>query len=523
MNTFPQIDKLNTTFIIVNNIVTGLKNQISTHKYILLILLLGALLRFYDFPNRYSISGDSARDAMVAFESASRLQLPLTGPFSSLGSFTFGPWYFWIISMGALVLRFAFAPWLLITLSSIFTVYLMYKIGTQVFNQKTGLTLAFITAISPFQNITSTGLTNPNITAFFSALSIYLFLRSFRSKNPKTLPFFFGLILGISVTIHYSVAGLLPLAPALLLRSNQKISSFIKSIGGILAAFTPTLLFELNNNWFNLKNIIYYYQVGQYNIYVPNRWLFYIRDFWPGFLAEFFGLHIYIAVPLTLAIIAISLYLIYRKKFSLTLLILTIILAINFLILRYYRGERSYGYLQYLYPLLITFLGIFINYILTQFKSKYTIIALISAFFLVTFINTAPKFERSYKNATIIEMSNAIIENFPSEKFMLYQCESYSYDNIYGMTLYLEKLNKIDPNGRKIGLLDQHCFFPLDSPTPVSVKELQDPLFVSPYPMLKKIHAADFSQAPETKLTEYKWNPLSQDIVFVDVTRWWLK
>ena len=62
---------------------------------LLIILIIGIFFRFYNTPMRYSLGDDSSRDAMVAFEDAKEFQLPLLGPFSSLGPFTFGPWYYY--------------------------------------------------------------------------------------------------------------------------------------------------------------------------------------------------------------------------------------------------------------------------------------------------------------------------------------------------------------------------------------------------------------------------------------------
>ncbi len=59
------------------------------------ILLIAIFLRFNHAPYRYSLGRESIRDAFVAIESAKELQLPLIGPFSSTGPYTFGPWYWY--------------------------------------------------------------------------------------------------------------------------------------------------------------------------------------------------------------------------------------------------------------------------------------------------------------------------------------------------------------------------------------------------------------------------------------------
>ncbi|MBI5619473.1 hypothetical protein HY950_00745, partial [Candidatus Gottesmanbacteria bacterium] len=72
-----------------------MSSRTKTPLVLLLILAVAIFFRFYNAPLRYGIGDDSSRDAFVAYQGAKDLQFPLTGPFSSLGQFTFGPWYYW--------------------------------------------------------------------------------------------------------------------------------------------------------------------------------------------------------------------------------------------------------------------------------------------------------------------------------------------------------------------------------------------------------------------------------------------
>ena len=94
------------------------------------ILLLGVFFRFYNTPERYSMGDDSTRDAMVAIAGAQQLQFPLTGPFSSLGPFTFGPWYYYQLILFSL-LPLSYAPWIYMGITSLAFIFVIYKIGEE--------------------------------------------------------------------------------------------------------------------------------------------------------------------------------------------------------------------------------------------------------------------------------------------------------------------------------------------------------------------------------------------------------
>src|SRR5579859_7282680 len=93
--------------------------KIYTHKYLHLALLIAILtlalfLRFYNFTNRYSLGSETVRDAFVGIIGAQQLQLPLVGPFSSFGQFTFGPWYWWELIFFTLIAKTVFSPWIIL-------------------------------------------------------------------------------------------------------------------------------------------------------------------------------------------------------------------------------------------------------------------------------------------------------------------------------------------------------------------------------------------------------------------------
>ena len=151
---------------------------------LLAIVLFGAILRFWGYPLRYGFDIDATRDAILTQYASLHNLWPMIGPASALGSFNFGPWYYYQLILFQHVVPLAYAPWIYITLTSLAVIVVMYGIGKELLNKEFGLILALLTAVSPGQIIAGTGLSNPDLISLFAALSLLLFIRLLKSKNP---------------------------------------------------------------------------------------------------------------------------------------------------------------------------------------------------------------------------------------------------------------------------------------------------------------------------------------------------
>lgn len=138
-------------------------NLLINNKLLVLIFLLGAFLRFYNFDNRIGFDRDASLDALVAREGSQELQFPLVGPFSSAAPITTGPWYYYQLILANLIIPSVYAPWISFALSSLILILVMYRIGTLLRDKRLGLVLAFIAAVSPVQISLSTGLGNASL------------------------------------------------------------------------------------------------------------------------------------------------------------------------------------------------------------------------------------------------------------------------------------------------------------------------------------------------------------------------
>lgn len=439
------------------------KIRIFLSQYLLaFILIIGSILRFYNAPNRYSLGDESIRDAIVASVGAAYLQLPLTGPFSSAGPFTFGPWYWYHLIVFTMLVPIAFSPWILLGIFSTVTIFVYYKIGEALINKECGLLMAFIVAISPAHINSAFGLTNPNMIHLYVALTFYLFIRSIKEKMPYWLYFLFGLVLGIGANIHYQMLLLFAL-PSLgvFFKKNDRINFLLLTAFGVIISFLPLLFFNVNNQWYTLRNFIDYSILNKRNIQIPYRWLFYIRDFWPRLFSEVFGLPHVLAIFLLLVTACGSLHLLFKKKLSVLYYPLIILFFIIFFYLRFYSREKFFGYMHFLHPLLFIFVASTIYLLVRDMKQKYIILGVIVvAFAFFTFPKNIASMGADTFNADA-RGRNITIENAYPAGYEVYRCISDSsepYVSFVSSSFFLlDAQGALDDPKTKLGFLSPKC------------------------------------------------------------------
>ena len=482
--------------------------------YILLgILILGAFLRFYNYPYRYSLGEETIRDAVIGIEGARQLQFPLTGSFSSLGPFTFGPWYAYQLIIFYMIVPFVYSPWIYLSIISVVYIFIMYKIGRTLGGENFGLILSFLAAISPAQIISATHLTSHNNTNLFAALSIWIFLIIMSKNKSKWWSLLLGFVIGVGMNLHFQMGGLLIL-PLILLIYKKRLLNFAYSVLGVVISFLPMLVFEMNNHWFNTRNIFFYLTEGKNAIYVPNRWLFYVRDFWPSFWSDALGVPVWFGYVIIILFITSLIWLGWKKKLSRNLILLILAFSLNFILLRYYWGERFFGYLNFLRP----FVFIFTTLAIVNLRYKKVYVGLILLLLIVFF--SYPRIFSELKpdpfSKTVINGVRELEQKYPNKNFTLYTCSikyAGSYNaSAFSILFFLELKNKLSDDGIKIAV-ENDCEYPLNER---AGKEK--------YPILSNIGSiaiVDFSTASNSAILEAGWKPLTFSKMYDQYARWW--
>lgn len=489
-----------------------LKNKVG---FILLaIILLGTFLRVWNFPYRYSLGEETVRDAVIGIDAARELQLPLTGAFSSLGPFTFGPLYAYQLAIATLILNTVYAPWIYFTLISIAYIFVMYKIGERLLGKPFGLLVAFLCAISPAQIISATHLTSHNNTNIFAALAIWFFLILLDSKKTKKWHYLLGIIIGTGMNLHYQMVGLLVL-PIILSLKQKRFSSFLFSVLGVTTTFIPILIFELTNHWFNTRNIIHFFLYDKQKIYVPNRWLFYVRDFWPGFWADALGISLRFAQIIMLGSL-ISFISSWRyKKLNKQFIFLIIAFLINFVLLRYYFGQRFYGYLNFVRP----FVFLFTSYFLFSLWNIKNVVAKIAAALIFGFIIVMPLdriksgLQKDPYSTGMYSFFDTLRTEIPGKNYLIYECPVPSYIPRYNSDLltasfvsqatYLKNKPEVP-----IGLLNLKC-------------NISDELKQQKVIKSNNFSALDLSSFSKNQLEKQGWKEITFRVIYNGYARWW--
>ena len=315
----------------------------------LVIIVLAAILRIWNFPLRWGLGGDDGRDAMIGLEALRRHEFPLMGPFSSAGPFVFGGIYYWFIMFSYAILPFfASAPWILMEALSIFTVGLLMYLGKLLGGKKLSILVGIFAATSPQLVVRSLTLGPHTFIATFSAAILITFLLFWNTKN-KIFAFLLGLFAGLSLSFHYQGINLLIFIPFIFfipsLSFKEKLISFILSITGFLIPSLPMLFWDYHQNFANLRNLMDYFFIAQYRIYVPNSWSLFLFKYIPGYWSFVIGVLPIVALSIAVLAVGFFSYFTFTKKLSKQLLATGVIFFILLILNKFYRGERSEGYL----------------------------------------------------------------------------------------------------------------------------------------------------------------------------------
>lgn len=484
-----------------------IKKYLSIHTILLLaVMLVAVFFRFYNTPNRYGFDYDPTRDVLIVNYAASVLQFPLSGPPSGIGPFTFGPWYYYQLIFFKIIFPAAYSPWIYIGIISTISVFITHKIGLLLGGKKMGLLLAALAALSPAETGQIRALSNPTLIPLYTSLAIWMFIKFVKDNPPLWMSFLWGLILGVGINNHYQMLGLLPLPIILFIYKKDKrwigISSFI---AGMFIAFLPLLVFNFTHGWNTVKGVLFYVMQGAGGTHIPNRWLSYVGDFWPIFLSYVLGISSQWGLLTGLFMALLIAYLLIKKKMSITYVFLVVVFGINFLVLRFFPGQREYYYLLYLHPFIFILFGLSISYMFKFKLLKYfgflMLLAVLIGMVSESIVRLAPATDQlQFKNE-----AKKIMSNSPNRKFVLYECQSSQGNRVRGVTFFLYNSGRISEDGVKIAYSNNKCPFPTDSN--LSLEHLQG------------IEAIDISSISDQLLLKYGWKMVTPKSIFNQLSR----
>ncbi len=209
--------------------------------FLILVIILAAILRLWDLTNYPA--GFNADEASIGYNAYSILKtgrdeygqfLPLN--FKSFGDYKPGLYFYFVIPFIWLLGLAEFAVRLPSAILGIATVYLIYFLSKQIFNNKNiALLSAFLLAITPWHIHFSRGGWESNAATFFITLGFLLFLKGLEKAN-----FLFWSLLSflISIYLYQSPRLLVPLfLISLIFLYNRHLLKKLKN----LTIFIPIL------------------------------------------------------------------------------------------------------------------------------------------------------------------------------------------------------------------------------------------------------------------------------------------
>lgn len=334
---------------------------------LVLIIFLAGFLRLWKISGYMEFLGDQGRDVVIVRRFLKKGDLMFIGPQTSIGNMYLGPWYYYLIAPALFLFNYSpVGPAIMVALLSLASLYLLWKIGRDWFDQGTGFLAALIFGLSPVAVYYSIFSWNPNIAPLFSLLSVY-FLWQIWEKNKFKNFVWLGICLAMVLNTHYLALLLFPGAGLFLflkfyqIRKNKTSrKEFLKKGFQGLAAFfllmLPLLLFDLKHDFVNFKAVWQFFTVRQTTVNlkaykgilifprIVNQFLanlFLRKDYWPS---------IYWFFPF----LAWGFWKLRKDK---KVIFLLIFLLIGFLGLANYKQHVYAHYFGFLWPIGILFLA----------------------------------------------------------------------------------------------------------------------------------------------------------------------
>ncbi|HWS49328.1 MAG TPA: glycosyltransferase family 39 protein [Candidatus Methanoperedens sp.] len=339
---------------------------------VFLVFVVFILMRMWMLPKTISFGWDQERDAQAVEKIFTQFSLPLIGPrVVGDNGFYLGPYFYYLLAPFYLIssLHPQAMIYFIAFTTTIFFI-LTFIVFQKLYGQKVTLLFLAIWSFLP-ATVTQDRISwNPIlIPLMFSCLIFTLD----RLKNNKKYFIILGLILGLIFHIHFQ--GLFYLVFTLIYlisKNNKNIKYFFWLLFGFALTFLPLIVFDLRHQGINFNLFINFFSNSDNSVKSIGAFL----PVWSNFINLIIGIN-----STAISIIFWSLLLLFgfinRQKpyiFSFTLLLF--ITPIAFMI---YGKRPSEYYFNYLLPIIILYLSIFIS----QLKLPYYLI--IPLYFLFSF------------------------------------------------------------------------------------------------------------------------------------------
>ena len=321
---------------------------------IIFIFITAVIFRLYNYENRISVENDNSRDAAVAQYAKDHKQFFFIGQYSSAGPFFYGPWWYWTLTLVSLLPLGPLTIWYFTFFLSLLFLWMLFLLGVELGGHGLGIIVILLGAISPAQIGNSIAVWNPVVVPLLSVFILYILVKYIKTIDNK-YACLLGFFLGLAISIHFQSLLLVPILFPVIFLAKKKFKTIVLMIFYFSLPFLTLLMFDLMFDWINSRALWQYLTVGQYAIWVPNRWLTYAFDYWPKTWAFIIGGSRFMAIGLIGMWITIAVVSMRKIHQNMSFSIVSLIFILEIILYRYFRGERFSYYSYFAHPYVLIF------------------------------------------------------------------------------------------------------------------------------------------------------------------------
>lgn len=412
-----------------------------TSYLLVIILLLALFFRFYNLQNWLSFGMDQEYEAFLVKNIVNGIHFPLIGVNVSDTGLYLGPAFIYFATVPYVLFGGNPIGWgITASIFGVLTVYLIFRIGKEMFSDKVGIFSSLLYAGSFLTSFYDRKFWNPMPVPLFSLLiGLFLFrIMQRKSVNLVWLIIFFGL----SFHVHLSLLIFTPLI-LFIIWIRRKIFSkklILLSLALFLLIQTPIIAFEIRHNFLNNRaavNLIFDKSIESVSTVIEKRNLVLStvgRYFWLPTSADLFlesgqckelssfrkNAYPEGIILVFIGIIIFSWWSFWTKegrKSDSAKIILGIFFT-TFLFVIFYNREIFEYYFLYIFPWLSIVLGKSLSFIWDRKYGNIIVIPIITLFIILN-ISTLLFSNSSYSYKDKVEAINFVRQNLFNKNYSL--------------------------------------------------------------------------------------------------------
>jgi len=372
------------------------------------ILLLAFLFRFYNLQNFLHFGMDQEYEALVVKNIITGKHFPLIGVNASDTGLYLGPAFLYFAAIPFFLSGGNPIGWgMTASFIGVLTVYFVYRLGREMFSEKTGIFASLLYACSFLVSFYDRRFWNPSPIPLLSILIGFLLFKII-NKDRKSL-LILAVVFGFGIQAHLQLMILLPLIIWVVWKRKRMLSRRLIFYSLLLFFLLqmPYIFFELRHNFLNTQaaiNLVLNRTKTYNQSTLLERNASFLstlgRFFWIPFKPDLFLESgqckelAYLrknAYPEGILLVVVGIFIFflrYRSKNKLTLsskLILSIFL-LTFLFVEFYQRSFFEYYLLFFFPWLAVALGRSLDYIWEKEHGEIIVIPTISLFIILNLI-----------------------------------------------------------------------------------------------------------------------------------------